>query len=907
MDSTLIQTKLHLPVIRGDLVERPSLLQRLNQNTGRNFTLVAAPAGFGKTTLIASWVSGLRSPAAWLSLDEFDNDTAVFLHYVIAAIQQIMPQACRGLSRALQAPDLPTTGELAALMLDDLSQLPEPILLALDDYHLIHNPDILQLVGRILEQAHNRLHLVLVSRRDPLLPLPRLRLQQGMVEIRERDLRFSDEEAAQFWETAVPHQSDPDAIIRLNRQVEGWIAGLRLASLTVQRPEQTTPFSLDSLGDAHRFIATYLFTEVLAQQSLEVQEFLLQTAFVDRFCADLGCALVHFSSPNSSAKTVIADIQQANIFIISLDEMGGWFRYHHLFQQMLQQKATAQLGQTAVLALRNRAGDWFAGQGFVDEALHYYLDAENMATATTASLSAGTSASLSAGIALIEQNSRNLLNGLERRRLEQWLDLLPEEIVWQRPRLLVAKAWLFYRHWRLRAMASVLTRLQHCLAQETVALTAEEQQFVRGQMNVLQSATLYLLDAAPQKSIVAAERALSQLPAAERGAMGTALGYWALSIQAEGEMGTAVSRLQQALANPAPLGPAVMQLYLSLSFVQLTAGNLLALKQIVDQFSALTQKTGMGAPAACWVSGIYHYEINQLDKAQQAFETTVSLHYGINFVAAFDSWLALIRICQEQGDFVGAQAYLDVVQAETLRLDNHELLPVIEAVQAYQSYLEGDTAVALRWASAFQADDAPGFALLTFSPPFFWVRLTAALGDGNACESARRILETKLANARTNHHVRRQIQLLAHLALLETRLGNVAAARHALKTAVKLAQPGGFVRSFLDCGLALRPLFQQLQQQAIAPYYIAQLLAAHPSTGPQEPAQPPIETILTEREVEVLRLMQAGYSNIEMAQILVISLYTVKRHASNIYRKLGVNGRRQAVYKAQQAGILSSK
>ena len=220
---------------------------------------------------------------------------------------------------------------------------------------------------------------------------------------------------------------------------------------------------------------------------------MLQTALLDRFCTDLGREMVHFSSPNVSAAAVIGDIQRANLFIIPLDEAGGWFRYHHLFQQMLQQKAAAQLGKAAILALQNRAGDWFALQGFIDEALHHYLDAGNIESA----------------VFLIEQNSRNLLNGLERRRLEHWLKILPEEIVWQRPRLLVVKAWLFYRHGRLQALAAVLTQLQHCLAQETVELTTQEQRFVRGQMYTLQSAMLYLLNAAPQKSIAAADRAIA--------------------------------------------------------------------------------------------------------------------------------------------------------------------------------------------------------------------------------------------------------------------------------------------------------------------------------------------------------------------------------------------------------------
>ncbi len=895
--TNLIQTKLHPPPVGADLVERPSLFQRLQQNPDRSFTLVSAPAGYGKTTLIAAWLSRQSAPYAWLSLDQFDDDPAVFLRYVAGAIRGVFPEACAGLTRVLQAPDLPAAGTLAAIVINDLSQLPQPLVLALDDYHLLRNRTILQLVERILEQAPNRLHLVIISRMDPLLPLPRWRTQPGMLEIRQEDLRFSDAEAAQFLQTTAVAPIAPEIVPRLNQQLEGWVAGLRLLALSLQDSESAPIVSPEFQAGAREYITHYLFTEVLAQQTPDVQQFLLKTAVTDRFCADLADVL---SPEQAAARQIIAYLKRADLFIIPLDEAGEWFRYHHLFQQMLQQKAAAQFDKAMLVRLHNLAGDWLAQHGFVDEALQHYLDA-------------GTSTSLNAGVALIESNSRNLLNSLERRRLERWLEILPPEIVWQRPRLLLAKAWLHYRHWQLQAMTAVLNQLQTWLQNHPDDLPRDEKDFVLGQWYTLHCVTTYCLDADFAGTISAADEALRLLPPTEQGTLGTAVSYRAASLQATGEGETAVAQLQQALADPAPQGPAWVQLYLGLSFAHLTAGSLLALHRVVEQFLATATVNPMGTTPANWVSGIALYEANQLDAARQAFTATVELHYSTNFLAACDSWLGLARICQEQGDLAQAQHYLETARAEALRLGSADLLPVIEAVQAYQAHLQGETlalsnaevAVALRWISAFQPDAAPEYAMLTFIPLLFWARLVAALGDEAACESARHVLEAKLETARTSHHVRRQIQLLAHLALLEIRLGEQEAARQTLQTAVKLAQPGGFVRSFVDCGLALRPLFQYLQQQAIAPHYVAQLLAAYPSTNSQEPEPPPLETILTAREAEILRLMQAGYSNTEIAQTLVISLYTVKRHASNIYRKLGVNGRRQAVYKAEQAGILT--
>jgi len=902
----LIQTKLHLPQINADFVKRPFLVQRLNQNSSRHFTLVAAPAGFGKTTLIASWLADQSSPYAWLSLDEFDNDLSLFLQYMTAAIQRVLPTACATLARILHAPDLPTDDQLAAIIINGLSQLSTPVKLVLDDYHLINNIAILRLIGRIVEQSQHQLHLIIISRIDPLLPLPRLRLQQTMVEIRQQDLRFSDEEATRFLQTAVSTSNqkpplnplDNDTIIRLNKRVEGWVAGLRMASFSMNE----VMVGEDGYGDMNNFVADYLFVEVLAQQSSTMQHFLLQTAVLDRFSADLCDAIVDLSVDYLNSQVIISQLRNANLFIVPLDDGATWFRYHHLFQQLLQQRAATTLGEGAVRALHNRAGDWFAEQGHVDEALRHYLAADEMQTA----------------VLLIEKNSRNLLNGLERHRLEQWLELLPEEMVWQRPRLLITKAWLLYRHWKLHALVAVLDQLQHSLAENGMDLTASECRFIDGQMNVFQSVIAHSLFDDTLKSIAAAERALSQLPASEQGAMGTAMGYWSLSMQAEGRGETAVSRLQQAIANPAPLGPAVMQLYLSLSFMQLADGDLLALKQTLDQFTALTRKVNAGEPAACWVSGIYHYEINQLDVARLAFEKTVSLHYSTNFLAAFGSWLALVRICQDQGDFAEAQTYLDAVRRETLRLNNQELLPIVEAVQAYQAYMEGETlalsgdhrssvevAACLRWARIFDPEHAPEWILLTVIPLFLWVRILTTHGTADEIEVVERILQAKLTIAQSRHSSRHTIQLLAHLALVQQKRGGDGAHIY-LKQAIRMAERGGFIHTFIECGTPLHSLLQQLQQQtgddAVAPHYLAQLIAAFPASTPTENGA--MATLLTSRELEILQVMQTNLSNKEIAKKLVISIHTVKRHTANIYLKLGVNDRRTAVYQAQREGIL---
>ena len=876
----LILTKLHPPLVHDDLVQRPRLIKQLNKNPNRNFTLVSAPAGYGKTTLISSWLAQQHLPYAWLSLDEFDNEPALFLRYIVTAIQQHFPGACATLAQVLQAPDLPSTELLAAIVVNELSQLPEPMRLVLDDYHALHNPKILRLVERLLNQPQNQMHLIIISRIDPLLPLPRLHLQQGLVEVRRQELRFSDQEAEIYLRKNAANQLNPETIMRLNHHLDGWIAGLHMAILSGQNLGAT----LDSIGKNQEFITNYLFTEVLEEQPLEVQEFLLQTAFIDRFSADLAQDIVTFSVPDTSARSVIDYMQRAHLFIIPLDEEEGWFRYHHLFQQMLQQKATVQVGKPNIFSLHMHAGDWFARHGHVDEALHHYLNAENE----------------NAAAVLIEENSRNLLNILERVRLERWMALLPDGIIWQRPRLLVAKAWLYYRHARLQTLDQVLERIQELLEAGDTVLVQDEENFILGQIYALKSATAYHVDQDFDSSIIFAKKAAALLPRSEQGALGTALGYSAQSLLALGRREEGINQLQQAFADPQPQGPAKKQILLGLSFAYIFTGDLYALEKLVERHNALCAVNQSSIPAAHWIAGIAAYEANRLDEARESWQATTGLHFTTNFFAACDSWLGLARICQIQGDFEQAQEHIDAVRSEGIRLECTELLPIIEGMQAFQWHLQGKTALAQRWVSAFQPEPALDNSNFSFLPFFHWVRILVTHGDQDTIFSARKTLKQKLTITQNKHNIRQQIQMLSHLALIDDRLGNHDAAASALTEAVDLAKLGGFIRSIIDAGSEMRPYLQQIQDQSASPHpYIAQLLSAYRSNGISG------EKLLTSREKEILTMIQAGLSNREIAQDLVISLYTVKRHASNIYRKLDVDGRHQAVNKAEQIGVLT--
>jgi LuxR family maltose regulon positive regulatory protein len=567
---------------------------------------------------------------------------------------------------------------------------------------------------------------------------------------------------------------------------------------------------------------------------------------------------------------------------------------------MLRAAQQSQSGPDERTALHCRASEWFVAQGQIEDALRHALEAGDVESA----------------LDLVERNAHNLLNRLERHTLERWLAMLPQEEVRQRPRLLVAKAWLLYRQSKLSALDAVLDAAEASLkAGEVGALTGDERS-VLGQVQVMRSATAYQLHADFEGSFTSAERALALLPATERGARSTALGYGALAQQALGEKEAAVRKLEEALSDPGHRGLAGTQLHLGLCLSYYMAGELQQMMGATRRFLVLAaQLEGANAIVASnWLSGLCTYELNDLAAAAAHFSQAVELRYQSNYLAAFNSALGLARIHQVHGELDTAQELVNKLRAETLRLDNTDFLPLLESFQATQWLLQGDVAPALRWARSLDFDDRVEPCIWFEATGLTQARILVAAGTDEDVRAVRRALEGKLSVTRGRHCVQRAIQTLAHLATAHERLGEVGKGLAALDEALALAEPGGFIRSFVDAGPRLGALLPQMVRPGANPHYLAEILAAF-GTAPKDdalgvrqhrPLQAGVESelLLTRREEQVLQLMQQGLTNKEIATELVISVHTVKRHATNIYNKLDAGGRRQAVHKAQQLGIL---
>jgi len=928
--STLIRTKLNLPRIADDLIDRPRLIERLNESLTRKVTLVSAPAGYGKTTLVGQWLSGSRfgiadfrlnstqereiqnrksqiaNQVAWLSLSERDNDLLLFLSYIVAAVETIYLDGCPETSSLLEATQLPPVTYIASTLINEIATLPStPIpqagpsfLLVLDDYHLVTEPAIHELLKLVIEHQPEQMHLVLVSRFDPLqLPITQLRAQQQIVEIRRADLRFDRAETQAFLAQMLGVRLSEDLVAALDNWFEGWVVGLRLASISMRDMDDPTAF-VQALKGTDRYVMEYLVDEVISHQPPAIQSFLLRISILDRFCGSLCETVVGIDDPECNGRAYLEWLDHTNLFVVALDNRGEWYRYHHLFRDLLADKLQTELSAAELAGLHRTAGQWFAAHGYLEEAIQHSLLANDVGTA----------------IQLVEDNSHNLLNRLERHTLERWLSMLPEELIWQRPRLLIARAWLMYRQARLTALDTVLDKAETCLNLDgEEALTSAERQAMSGQINALRSVTAHMVYRDFGCSLASAELALQQLPPTEYGAYGTATGFAALAEQATGHKEKAIGRLEEILHDPTPVGPAKIQAFIGLSFVHLIAGDLPQMSSVVQQFLgfAAENKNANAIVGSSWVAGLLHYEWNELTVAKAHLTKAAELRFSSNYIASFNSILALARIDQVLGNLDQAQDTLDTLRAEVMKLQNKELLSPLDSFQADLWQRQGDVTQAVRWARSVQSANLAEPIFLFELPTLTRARILTAHSTESEVQDVVRDLQESLKTIRARHHTQRMVNLLARLALAYDRLGQAPEALASLRQALTLGYPGGFIRTFVDCGPAQIPLLQQLQQQGVAPDYVAQLLTAFPSDRRlpiadrrQADNKTPLD-LLTRREEEILRLMQAGLTNQDIANELVISLYTVKRHATNIYNKLTVSNRRQAIRKAQQLGLLS--
>jgi LuxR family maltose regulon positive regulatory protein len=896
MDEPLLQTKLYIPATRPDpvarlrtsLVPRPHLMERLDAGLPGKLTLISAPAGFGKTTLVSSWLEHVNLPAAWLSLDEDDNDFARFWTYFIAALQTIQPEVGTNVLALLQSSSLPPSHTLLTLLINDLTAISERFILVLDDYHSIETETIDQALDFFLDHLPPLMHLVLTSRADPNLSLSRLRASGQLNELRSADLRFTPAETARFLEQMTSLSLTAAEVAALDLRTEGWIAGLQMAALSLQQREAAAASQfIQEFSGSHRYIMDYLVDEVLQGQPAEVQTFLLVTSIPDRLCAPL-CDSVIGAMERVNVGTlqpsneVLGYLEHANLFITPLDDQRHWYRYHHLFADLLRLRLQRTYpDQVATLHLS--AGQWYEQVGLTGPAVRHALAAQAFGRAA----------------ALVEQVAPALIQRTELTRLLIWLEALPEEEVQSRPLLALYYVWGLFLSGQIEQAAARLKAVEADEAKRTPE--------VQGHVAAMRA---YLIRETGDfaATIDLSRQALAHLP--EQDSLLRAMINLNLAIAHyfQGEFEAASQLLTENIATGQTIqlmANTLSAIYFKSQILQAQGALQQALQLCQEGLELVTQGGWQDFPAVGFVYvafGDLFRERNELSKAAEYLERGIRLgqaggHPHILIIGHV--WLAWLR--HTQGDVTGShEAIRDALQVvRQKQVSRFWPLPSAACYQARLWIAQGDLAAASRWAQESGLDPVNCPATFLYEVDCLTLaRLLIAQGNLEEAESLLLRLHQGAAAAKRYGSLIEILILQAFTLAVQKRREE---ALSVFAQALRLAEPGGFVRIFLDEGAPMAELLRQAVAQDLHASYALRLLTAmrEAAAVPQPLVEP-----LSERELEVLRRVAAGYSNQEIAQDLVVAVSTIKKHISNIYSKLEVGSRTQAIARARELGLL---
>ena len=895
MAATILRTKLFVPPLRPLLVPRPRLLDHLNDGANGKMILVAAPAGFGKTTLVTHWLQQQEKPVAWLSLDENDNAPSRFFTYLLAAIHTVYPELGQSLSASLQSNQPPDDADVIPTLVNELADDHASFVLVLDDYHVIHNGIIHEAVDFLVNYMPAQVHLVMTSREDPDLPLPRWRVRGQLTEVRAEDLRFTVAEATTFLQTTMGLSLDETAVSQLEARTEGWVAGLQLAALSIRHGGDASRFVESFAGD-DRQVADYLLQEVLLQQADDVQQFLLQTSILERFNAALCDALL--AQPQS--QDILDQLETSNLFLIPLDAHRDWYRYHHLFAQLLRSRLLRDSSATAVADLHRRAAQWFESQGLFEEAItHARQIPDDEYTAqliTTMPIQT-----------VFEQGGTALL--------QQWVGDLPVDVVQRFPKTAVFAAGA-------HLLVGNAQQVQHYLD-----LIADDPSTI-GERALFQSILLRNRNSDHQEALQLAELALSHVPADERNFR--AMAYMQIGVN-QFQLGNltmaeeTLKKMRQELATDqlATLSMEIQTIHLQSSLV-MTRGDFYRGEQLCHEGLALAKEAGHEANPFvgllyAQLSRIY-YEWNLFEQSEQycVLATKRAKRTAISDVI-IESFLMRARLACWRKDRQEVTDILDELRqyARTSNMDG--VMETFDAVAAYFNWLGGDLETAVRWANAsgLTLEDRPTFDQFQRYETLSQVRL-GELRQLHEKSGVSNILQLNAHMIQLAAEVQDAYGLMVNLcvqALAYDWQGDTEAAQVALGQVLPMAEAGSLIRLFIEFGVPMQTLLAN--SRALNPVYVARLLQAFAqevdtavsvAKSTKSTQTPTISTSihLTEREMDVLQAIASGLSNKEIEAALVISKNTVRTHIKNLYSKLGVESRTQAIVRAQELNLLDT-
>ena len=910
MLAPLLQTKLFVPSSRRGLVPRPRLAERLDRGAESRLMLVSAPAGFGKTTLLVEWLaarpvrSAKESSAAWLSLDQADNDPATFWTYVIAALQTVAPGVGTDTLALLQEPLSAPIESVLTTLLNDLGAMASDIVLVLDDYHVVGGRDVQDAMAFLLDHLPPQMHLVIASRADPALPLARLRARGELVEVRVAELRFTPDEAATYLNEVMGLALTAQDVAALEGRTEGWIAALQLAALSIQGRDDVAAFIAGFAGD-DRYIVDYLAEEVLQRLPEPVQGFLLQTSILDRLSGPL-CDAV---TGQGGGKAMLEALERGNLFLVTLDARRRWYRYHHLFAEVLQTRLIEEQHHLHP-DLHRRASVWYEQNGEQSEAIRHALAAKDFGRAAD----------------LVELAIPAMRRGRQESALRGWVEALPDDLIRVRPLLSVAYAGVLLLSGESEGVEARLRDAERWLrtsagssegskAPSTQPIVVAEGEFRRLPCWIaIYRAALAQAQGDVAATVTHARRALELVPQDDPLGRGAAAGFLGLAAWTGGDLEAGHRSYVDCMASVQRAGhfSDALGCAITLADIRVAQGRLSEAVHTYEK--ALELASARGGPVLRGTADIFvgmseldrergdlHAATGHLLRSQELGEHTGLPHNRYRWP------VAMAGIRRAQGDLHGALDLLN--EAERLYIGGFS--PNVRPVAALRTRVwvaQGRLHEALGWVRecGLSVEDD-----LSYLHEFEHITLAKVLlaqhttdrAEGSLHEATRlseRLLRAAEAGARAGS----VIEILLVQAVAQQAWGDLPAALRSLGRALTLTEPEGYVRIFADEGAPMASLLKSAAKQGIGTGYVRGLLAAVTRSDDAAPVQSGLIEPLSERELDVLRLLGTDLAGPDIARELIVSLSTVRTHTNRIYAKLGVSNRRAAVRRAKELNLL---